>query len=84
MAEFHAHKNDCKLICTTCNTDRFAFKEHKKQEMVRMLPCDICSSTFPNKAAHEHHQTEFAVTAARQHAVQIEEMKKDYEKMKED
>ena len=86
-AEFRAHKNDCKLICTTCDTaytNRSAFEGHKKQEMVHMLPCATCSTTFLNKVAHERHQTECTTTVSRQHAVQMEEMKNNYEKMKED
>jgi len=48
-----------------------------------MLPYAICSTTFPNKVAYERHQTECATTVSKQHAVQMEEMKKNYEKMKE-
>ncbi|PZD38006.1 hypothetical protein A1F97_07110 [Pyrenophora tritici-repentis] len=45
-----------------------------------MVPCARCPATFPDKAAHERHQTVCAITVAKQVSAQIVAERKNAEK----
>ncbi|KAI1519672.1 hypothetical protein Ptr86124_000040 [Pyrenophora tritici-repentis] len=45
-----------------------------------MVPCARCPATFPDKAAHERHQTVCAITVAKQISAQIVAERKNAEK----